>query len=176
MEENKKNNYRITFHDGPNSSRSKCVDVYAKDSDEAFDLAYKMPEARRRLYDNILIEKIPTGPSIIGVEYEYYDRAAERNFTDRFFIKAENEKQAIDYYNKHYKGNRYGTYYDKNKKTDRFIRGKVLNTYFAVAINFDADATVPVKKETLEEKISHAKSKEEKSKTDCKTRNNKERE
>jgi len=102
MEENKKANYRITFHDGPMSDRSKTVDVVAKDSDEAFDLAYKMPEARRRLYDNISIEEIPTGSSVIGVKFEYYDTSLGKYFTDQVFIKAENEQQAIDYYNKHY--------------------------------------------------------------------------
>lgn len=158
MEENKKANYRITFHDGLMSDRSKSVDVVAKDFDEAFDLAYKMPEARRRLYDNIIIEEIPKEPSVIGVKYEYYDTAFGKNFTDQVFIKAENEQQAIDYYNKHYKNGRFNLYGNKTVKDGKCIRGRILKTYFTSIPGFDADATVPEKKETLDEKISGAQS------------------
>jgi len=156
MEENKKANYRITFHDGPMSDRSKTVDVVAKDSDEAFDLAYKMPEARRRLYDNISIEEIPTGSSVIGVKFEYYDTSLGKYFTDQVFIKAENEQQAIDYYNKHYINGRFNLYGNKTVKDGRSIRGRILKTYFAGFSGFDADATVLERKETLDEKISGA--------------------
>lgn len=160
MEENKKSNYRITFHDGPESNRSKDIDVYAESLNEAYNMAYKMQEG----YEYILIDKIPTKTSIIGVEYEYYDKAAERNFTDRFFIKAENEQQAIDYYNTHYKGDHYGVFYGQSGKTERFIRGKVLKTYFSMAITFDADATVPEKDMRLNDKISLAKEQQNKQK------------
>lgn len=158
MEENRKNNYRITFHDGPLSDRSKSVDVVAKDPDEAFEIAYSMPEARRRLYDNILIEKIPIGPSVIGVKFEYYDTAFEKNFTDQVFIKAENEQQAINYYNKYYKGGRFNVYGNKTVKDGRCIRGRVLKTYFTGLPGFDADATVHEKKKPLDDIISSAKS------------------
>lgn len=176
MGKNEQDKYRITFHDGPEGNRSKDVDIYAKSLDDAMDKALDMPEAKERLYRNVSVMAIPKEAAIIGVEYEYYDKAAERNFTDRFFIKAENEKQAIDYYNKHYKGNRYGTFYDnKSNKSERFIRGKVLNTYFAVAVTYDADATVPEKKESLEEKISQAKGKAEKLKSNSEKRENREK-
>ena len=157
MDENKKNNYRITFHDGPDGNRSKYIDVYAKSSDEAFDIAYKMPEARRRLYDNVMVEKIPTEPSTIGVEIEYYDTQLKRNFTDRLFIRAENEKQAIDYYNKHFKGGRFGLYANMPVENGKCIRGRVLRTYFTGLPGYDADATVPEKTMDLNEKILKAK-------------------
>ena len=38
------NNYRITFYDGPLGNNRKSIDIYAINSDDAFDKAYKMPE------------------------------------------------------------------------------------------------------------------------------------
>ena len=152
-----KNNYRITFHDGPMDKNYKTVDIYANDSNDALDKAYKMPEAKDYYtYTDVMVEKIPTEPSTIGVEIECYNTIQERKFTDRIFIKAQNEQQAINYYNKNYNGGRFGLYANKTIENGHSIRGRVIRTYFTSLPGYDADATISDKNIDLDEKISKA--------------------
>lgn len=133
-----KNNYRITFYDGPEGNRSKNIDVFAESFDDARSQAYKMDEAKYRMYSDMMIEKIPEGPSVIGVEYQYYYAYFDRYYTDRVFIKANNEAEALEYFNKHFKN-----------------RGKAVKTYFATGSRYEADATIETEK-TVDNIISNA--------------------
>lgn len=141
-----KKNFRIIFHDGPESNRSKNVDVYAKDFDDARSQAYKMDEAKYRMYSDMIIEKIPEGPTIIGIRYEYIDPCLSGRSTQCMFIKANNEAEAIRYYNEHYKNTRFDfPNYRKNDENGRCTRGKIVETYFpSGVVRFDADATIEV--------------------------------
>ena len=53
--------FRITFSDGPTGNRSESVDVEAEDSDVAFSMAYRMPQAKDRRYTDVMVEECPTG-------------------------------------------------------------------------------------------------------------------
>ena len=125
-----KKNYRITFYDGPEGNRSKNVDVYAESFDDARRQAWQMDEAKYRMYSDIMIEEIPNGPSVIGVEYEYTHPYLKQKFTERVFIKANSEAQALKYFNEHFKE-----------------RGRATKTYFACCTGYDADATIEAEKE-----------------------------
>lgn len=125
-----KKNFRITFYDGPEGNRSKNVDIYARDFDDARSQAYKMDEAKYRMYSDMIIEKIPEGPSIIGVEYQYYYAYFDRYYTDRVFIKANNEAEALKYFNEHFSN-----------------RGTATKTYFSCGTRYEADATIEPNKE-----------------------------
>lgn len=140
-------NYRITFNDGPLGNKRKHFDVSAKSSDEAFQLAFMMPEAKSGIYTDVSVEEIPREPSVIGIEFQYYDTYFKQNFTDYIFIKANNETEAVDYYNKHFKDGRFQFKASKTDENGKCIRGKILNTYFAACPGYDADATVPIKKQ-----------------------------
>ena len=74
-----KPNYRVTFHDGPTGHKNYDIDIYAKDSDEAFKKAYKKfkdtfgDEPRYKGYTDATTSEIPTGPTDIGIEFSYID-------------------------------------------------------------------------------------------------------
>lgn len=139
-----KNNFRITFYDGPEGNRSKTVDVYAESFDDARRQAWQMPEAKNRLYSDMMIEEIPKGPSVIGILYEYTDPYVSGKSTQPMFIKANDEAEAICYYNKHCLGTHFDfPNYRKNDENGRCTRGRIVETYFvAGAVNYDADATI----------------------------------
>ena len=96
--------YRVTFS-GPNDSYVH-YDVEAKDSDKAFQFAYAKLQAKDR-YTDAIVEEITKGPKPIGIKFESYDHYAKKSYTDYMIILAEDEKQAIDYYNRNYRGKRY---------------------------------------------------------------------
>ena len=135
------NKYRITFSDGPSGNYHKTIDVSAKDSDEAFGIAYKMPEAKDRRYTDISVQEIKTGPKIIGLEISYYDTALKQTSVGYMFIKAENEDQAVEYYNKHLKGGRFWFNAGKTDPTGKCVRGDILDMYFAISPSYNFDAT-----------------------------------
>ena len=130
--------FRITFS---GNNKCKSVDIKASCSDDAFVKAYEMPEATSRIYTEISIEEVPEGPKVIGIEFEYEDTAFKKTFTDYIFIRANDEAQAVDYYNRHYKGGRFWFHAGKTEDDGKCIRGKVLETYYAAVPGYDADAT-----------------------------------
>lgn len=139
-----KNNFRITFYDGPEGSRSKKVDVFAESFEDARRQAWQMPEAKNRLYTDMMIEEIPKEPSVIGIMYEYVDPGLSGRCTQPLFIKANDEAEAIRYYNKHYKNARFDfPNHQKNNENGRCTRGRIVETYFAAGVvRYDADATI----------------------------------
>ena len=147
-----KKNYRITFYDGPEGNRSKNVDIYAESFDDARRQAWQMDEAKYRMYSDMMIEKIPVGPSVIGIRYEYIDPCLSGRSTQCLFIKATDEAEAISYYNKHYKNTRFDfPDYRKNNDNGRCIRDRIVETYFAPGVvNFEADATIKTEKAVIE--------------------------
>lgn len=141
-------NYRITFSNGPTGDKSKNVDVYAKNSEEAFAQAFDMPEAKSGIYTNVGVEKIEKGPKVIGLEIECEDTVFNDKFTDCLFIRANSEEEAICYYDKHLKGGRFVFHAEKTDDTGNRVRGRVKSTYFAGSSGYNFDATV--KEENLE--------------------------
>lgn len=64
------------------------------------------------------------------------------------FIKANDEAEAIRYYNNHFKNTHFDfPNYRKINENGRCTRGKIVETYFATGIVFDADATIETTKE-----------------------------
>ena len=134
--------FRIIFSDGPMGDRHKSYDVEAENSDEAFQIAYRKPEAQRYdLFTNISVEEIPEGASPIGIRFSYYDTYAKRNFTDYLVIKANDEKQAVEYYNSYYRGKHFSFNVGEIEEIGKHIYGNVVETYFAACPGYHADAT-----------------------------------
>lgn len=132
--------YRIEFN-GKNSS--KRYDVVASNIDDAFKLAYSMPEASQyHIYGDIGIEEIPEGPSVIGIKFRYTDTVFKKEFTDYIHIKAKDEADAVRYYNENFKGKRFWFNAGKTEDDGKCIRGDVIETFFSAGAGFAADATV----------------------------------
>lgn len=129
--------YRITFE--KNDTVIKTVDLEAASSDEAFSKAYYMPYTK--MSEEIGVEEIPTGPSVIGVEFIYQDMMTKEMFTDRIMIFADSEQQAVEYYNRYYRGRRFWFNPGKTESDGKHVRGSVKGTYFAGCPRYDADAT-----------------------------------
>lgn len=159
-----KANYRIVFHDGPEGNNSKAVDVYVSSMDEARKMAYQMPEAKiRELYNEFYVEEIPKEPCTIGVEFEWTDPYISGVCTGYLFIKANDEAQAVKYYNEHFRGKHFwGAHYGSSVDEGQCVRGKIRKTYFAASLNYDADATIEGKETSLNDKIKEATGKPEK--------------
>jgi hypothetical protein len=134
-----KENYRITFI---SKSRSKSIDIYAISSDDAFNKAYKMPEVNNKIYTDIMVEEIPTEPSVIGIKFEYTDTYIKKRFHGNLFIKANDEAEAIKHYNSNYKGKHFWFNAGLTEEDGKCIRGNVIETYFASCPGYDADATL----------------------------------
>ena len=130
--------YRVTFS-GPNDSYVH-YDVEAKDSDKAFQFAYAKLQAKDR-YTDAIVEEITKGPKPIGIKFESYDHYAKKSYTDYMIILAEDEKQAIDYYNRNYRGKRYWFNAGKLEPDGKNEYRQVKETYFAACPGYDADAT-----------------------------------
>lgn len=135
------NKYRITFYDGPESNRFKRVDVVAENFEDARRQAWQMDEAKYREYSDMSIERVPDGPAVIGVEYEHYDSYFKRCVTDRVFIKAYDEAEAVKYFNEHFSE-----------------RGRPSKTYFAGGCGYDADATIDQDSKNLDQIIDESAS------------------
>ena len=151
-----KSKFRITFYDGPEGNNIKTVDVASRDSKEAMSLAYRMPEAKMyELYTDMIVEEIPKEPSIIGIMFEYEGRGFNGTCSGCLFIKANDEAQAVAYYNKHFKNKRFNVY-GKNNDDGVNVRRGIKYTYFPPAFGrYDADATI---EKSVAERINDAKS------------------
>ena len=134
----KRKNYRITF-----SSRDNCkhIDVCAKDCDEAFARAYRMPEAKSGMYSEIMVERIPTTPSVISVKFKYLDTVTDKTFFGYVLIKAKDEAHALKHYDKYLKDKRFWFNVGKTEEDGKNIRLEAVDTYFAGCAEFDIDAT-----------------------------------
>ncbi|MBR4608074.1 MAG: hypothetical protein IKO41_17850 [Lachnospiraceae bacterium] len=139
--------FRASFYNSA-SDTSKKVDFLAKDSEDAFDKAMKMPEARQRwLYDNVTVEKWPKSPSPIGVRFRYLENG-RRSYCNYLVIKARDEAHAVLFYNENYKGKRfYQSWPNKPDDAGNCVYGEVEKTYFCAAPGYDADATLDGKEE-----------------------------
>ena len=132
--------YRITFFSDPTTDIVKKYDVEAKNSDEAFEIAYKMPEARNRMYRNVGVEEIPTGDTNIGIRFSYKERG--KTYYQYMVIHAKNESHAKEYYNRNIKGrNFYQPWPRKPDDNGNCIYGAIAETYFAACPGYDFDAT-----------------------------------
>lgn len=156
-----KSKYRIVFHDGPMGNREKSVDVYAENFDDARKQAWQMDEAKCRLYSDMMIEKIPEGPPVIGIEFEFEMNSPPfyEKGKDYLFIKANDESDALRYYNSHFKGGRYNRDAGKSEPGGCRVRGRALKTYFACTDRYCADATLDARTDILADKIFGAQSK-----------------
>lgn len=151
--------YRITFHDGPNGNRQKTVDIYAESLEDARKRAYQLPEARNRLYDNMMISQVPEGPSVIGIEFKYemHRPPFHQEGKDYLFIRANSEAEALQYYNDHFWGRTYDRVAGKTDPAGHRVRGRALRTYYAPGMICCADATIG-KAPSLETQIQSASS------------------
>lgn len=124
-------NYRITFSAKMNSDICRSYDVTASDSDAAFAMAYKMPEAKRVGW-NISVMEIPDGPKAIGIRFSYMQLG--RMYSQYLFVRAEDEEQAKKYYRKNIQGKHfYQPWPDKPTESGNCVYGTIQETYFAVA-------------------------------------------
>ena len=130
--------YRVTFS-GPNDSHVH-YDVEAEDSDQAFRFAYAKLQNRDR-YTDAAVEEVPKGPKSISIKFESYDHYAKKSYTDYMIILAEDEKQAIDDYNRNYRGKRYWFDVGKPEPNGKHEYRQVKETYFAACPGYHADAT-----------------------------------
>lgn len=134
--------YRITFSGGAMTDIHKTYDVTAKNADEAFKIAYGMPESDCRRYTEIGVEEIPEGIANIGIRFAYYDEGLKKTSYNYMIIKAKNESHAKEYYNATYKGKKfYQPWPHKINAKGNCVYGKVVETYFAACPGYDADAT-----------------------------------
>ena len=136
----KKRKYRITFH-GPGGEPSESVDVNASSDDEAFSIAYGMPQAKDRRYTDVSVVEFPDGISNIGIHFEYYDSALRQTFSDCLIIRAGSEKDAVNYYNSHFYGKHFWFNAGKIENDGKCTYGRIKNTYFAACPGWNADAT-----------------------------------
>lgn len=132
--------FRINFYD-PHSDTSVHYDVDAENEDEAFSIAYRMPEAKNRIYTDVCVEEIKDGPKVIGIHFQYRDTYFKRDFSGYLFIRAMDEDQAKEYYREHFQEKRFWFNAGKTEPDGKCVRGKILDTYFAACAGYDADAT-----------------------------------
>lgn len=133
--------YRVTFS---GRGKSTHIDVIADSFESAMDMAYDHADRKRlreKGYSDICVGEIPKGASVIGIEFEYYDKVFKRTFHEHMFIRADNERQASDYYEEHLYGKRFGGQghigsVDENGKC---TYGKVCETYFACGGGYQID-------------------------------------
>ncbi len=141
--------FRLTFNDGPMGNRRVSKDILAEDFDDAAIVARKMPEAYiKEFRDNdVVIEEIVDGPKVIGICYNYYDHSCKRTYQGYTFIRALDEAQAIDYYNKNIKSKVfYQPWPDKFDENGNCEYGAVAYTYFAGGDGYSYDAIEDNKK------------------------------
>ncbi len=138
--------FRITFSPKANAgsrAREKHYDVTAKNSDEAFQIAYQKPETDSPYYQSIGVQEIPKQASPIGIHFKYLDTFANKTYSDYLIIKADSEEQAKDYYNQHLKGKRFWFDAGKPEPDGKHEYQQILDTYFATCPGFHFDATKP---------------------------------
>ena len=133
--------FRITFTGGPMSDVYKAYDISAKDSTEAFSMAYKMPEAKQRwTYTDVSVMEVEKGPHIFGICFVSLYRS--RTYSQYMFIRANNEDQARRFYVKNIEGK---SYFDhapgKPDDNGDCTYGAIRYSYYATTDRFDFDAT-----------------------------------
>lgn len=137
--------YPITLNRLQNISE---YDITAESVDEAFQKAYKLAKNQRNC--SISVMEVPEGPSSIGLEIEYEDKIFKRIFTGTVIIRANNEKEAVEYYNKYLKGGRFWFQPGKTEADGKCVRGRVKSTYYAACDGWDVDATIMQQEEAQE--------------------------
>lgn len=119
-------NYRMTIGDVYQK------DIVANDSNEAMNKAIQI--AYQRGYRNsgldVCVMEIKDGIKQIGIEFEAYDRVFKKNFREYLFIMANNEREAIELYNKQYKGKHFWFNAMKPEDDGKHEYGKVIRTYY----------------------------------------------
>ncbi len=136
--------YRVTFHDGPCGSKSLKYDIEAENSDEAFNKAYKDLRAKGLdiCFTDSTTEEWPNGTSNIGIEFNYLEGRQRRAYSQYMIIRAENEQQAVEFYNRNFKGKRfYQPWPCKVEENGNCEYRNVARTYFAACPGADFDAT-----------------------------------
>ena len=131
--------YRLTLT-GPDGKKIREWDVQAASVDAAMDTALKQPEIKNIRGGELSVQEVPEGPSQFGVRFRYYDTVFRQHFTDCLIIRAENERQAKDYYIRHLEGGRFRHDPAKNDSNGKCIREGVLETYIAACPGWDFDA------------------------------------
>lgn len=131
--------YRLTLT-GPDGKKIREWDVKAVSMDAAMDTALKQPEIKNIRGGELSAQEVPEGPSQFGVRFRYYDTVFRQHFTDCLIIRAENERQAKDYYVRHLEGGLFQYDPAKSDKNGKCIRGVVLETYIAACPGWDFDA------------------------------------
>lgn len=107
------------------------------------------PAARRIRYNTlqrlvlkcVSFEEVPDGPKNIGLSFRYRDTVFKQDFTDYMIIRAETEKQAMDYYRTHYEGKHFSFSPGKIEPDGKCVYGAIRDTYYAACPGFHADAT-----------------------------------
>lgn len=130
--------YRLVFGE-PNGNTFANVDVSAESVDEAFAMAYKMPESRK--YSQVSCMEVPDGPTNIGLEVLYTDTYLKKDFHGFIIIHTESEEDARAYYDTHLKGGRFWHNIGETADDGKCVRGKILSTYYATCPGYDFDAT-----------------------------------
>ena len=131
--------YRLTLT-GPDGKKIREWDVRAVSMDAAMDAALKQPEVKNIHGGELSAQEVPEGPSQFGIRFRYYDTAFRQRFTDCLIIRAENERQAKDYYIRYLEGGRFQHDPAVDDKNGKRIREGILETYIAACPGWDFDA------------------------------------
>ncbi len=124
------NNYRITFYNNK-TDKSKKFDIKARNSAEVDEfINNKAREMRDKDYTDATYHIVEDGLKTIGLEILYTDTVFKKDFKDYLFIKAENENEAIEIFNKEYKNQRFWFNCEKLESDGKCIIKKVTNTYY----------------------------------------------
>ena len=136
--------FRITFcpHHYAGNVPAVKRDVWAESEDEAFKMAFRMPEAGMRWkFADVSVEICPEGPTVIGVEFISIDTVIGRNFHGYAFIRANSEEEAAAWFRNNLKGHRYSFDPGHPEEDGKCIYGDVEQTYFAACSGYMFDAT-----------------------------------
>jgi len=136
--------YRVSFSKGPDSDQRLKYDIEAETSDEAFSKAYQYLKSKDidSLHSDSTIEEWPDGASNIGIRFKYYDGTLKREFSQYMIIHADNEIQAVEFYNSKFKGKHfYQPYPHRIEENGNCEYRAVAETYFAACPGAHYDAT-----------------------------------
>jgi hypothetical protein len=141
--ETKIKTYRATFNNGPEGNESFKYDFEAENGDEAWKKVYAHPCAKKYpQYTDVTLEEVTDGPKVIGICYNYHDHHLKRDYQGYTFIKANDEKQAVEFYNRNIKGKHfYQPWPDKFDDEGNCEYGSVKETYYAGFDGYKYDAT-----------------------------------
>ena len=131
--------YRMTLT-GPDRKKIREWDAKAVSMDAAMNAALKRPEIKNIRGGELSVQEVPEGPSQFGVRFRYYDTVFRQHFTDCLIIRAENERQAKDYYVRYLEGGPFQHDPARDDKNGKCIREGVLETYIAACPGWDLDA------------------------------------